>query len=290
MAQKSRQASRDGGKLASLIILREEAKARVLAQIEKGKKLLSVEIRSKEDLKGVRSEFYTWHDYNQELLKRIVDTEELVDSYKRDFFVGSLGGMTFQEELLDYQEDVKYYIRELDSVVTRLELIPESPDLLRQPAETNAVQVETDNRIFIVHGHDEEAKQSVARIVERLGFEPIILHEQPNRGRTIIEKFEEYAIVGYAIVLLTPDDVGTSITNKDSLSPRARQNVVFELGFFLGKLGRNKVCALHKGEIEIPSDYSGVIWIHMDKEGAWQYALGREIKSVYPNLDLNKLF
>lgn len=290
MAQKSRKASRDDGKRASLVIPREEAEARVRAQIEKGKELLKLEIRSKEDLKGIKSEYYTWHDYNQELLRRIVDTEELVDSYKREIFFGSLGGMTFPEEVVDFQEDLNYYIRKLDSVVSRLELIPESPDLRRQPVEEKSVQVETGNRIFIVHGHDEEAKQSVARIVERLGFEPIILHEQPNRGRTIIEKFEEYANVGYAIVLLTPDDVGASTKNKDSLTPRARQNVVLELGFFLGKLGRTKVCALHKGELEIPSDYSGVIWIPMDKEGAWQYILGREIKSVYPNLDLNKLF
>ncbi|MEE8356570.1 MAG: nucleotide-binding protein, partial [Anaerolineales bacterium] len=100
-------------------------------------------------------------------------------------------------------------------------------------------------KIFIVHGRDEEAKDSLARFLEKLGLEVIILHEQPNQGRTIIEKFEDYSDVGFAVVLLTPDDIGGR-ANDLELLPRARQNVVFELGFFIGALGRERVCALHK--------------------------------------------
>jgi predicted nucleotide-binding protein len=101
-------------------------------------------------------------------------------------------------------------------------------------------------RVFIVHGHASEAKESLARFLERVGLEPIILHEQPNSGRTIIEKFEVYADVGFAVVLLTPDDVGAPKDAPTELKPRARQNVIAELGYFYGKLSRHRVCALYK--------------------------------------------
>ena len=94
--------------------------------------------------------------------------------------------------------------------------------------------------------------------------EPTILHEQPNRGRTIIEKFEEYAAASsIVLVLLTPDDLAASASDPDETKYRARQNVIFELGFFLGRLGRDsgRVILLHKGPIELPSDISGVVYI-----------------------------
>ena len=140
-----------------------------------------------------------------------------------------------------------------------------------------------------MHGHDEEAKYSLARFLERLGIEVVILHEQPNQGRTIIEIFEDYSDVGFAVVLLTPDDIGGRANDLDGLLPRTRQNVIFELGFFIGALGRERVCALHKGEVEIPSDFSGVLWIRMDGEGAWQLKLARELKAAGFAVDLNKL-
>ncbi len=145
------------------------------------------------------------------------------------------------------------------------------------------------NRVFVVHGHDEEAKQSVARCIEKLGFKAVILHEQPNQGRTIIEKFEDYSDVAFAVVLLTPDDVGASKDPEGELRPRARQNVILELGFFLGELGRGRVCALHKGEVEIPSDYRGVLWVPMDEGGAWRLDLATEMKAAGLDLDLNRL-
>jgi hypothetical protein len=141
--------------------------------------------------------------------------------------------------------------------------------------------------IFIVHGHDKTTKELVARFIEKLGLKPIILHEQPDKGRTIIEKFEDHSTVGFAIVLLTPDDVGAPIEQQDKLKPRARQNVIFELGFFIGKLGRNHVCALYKGDIEIPSDYKGVLYKPMT--GDWQLSLAKEITAAGISIDLNRL-
>lgn len=139
-------------------------------------------------------------------------------------------------------------------------------------------------RVFVVHGHDGEAKEATARLLEKIELEPIILHEQPNQGRTIIEKFEAHSGVGFAIVLLTPDDVGSSKTSPDELKPRARQNVILELGFFTGKLGRSRVCALYKPDVEIPSDFQGVLFIPLDPNGAWRLKLIQEL--IDAKLDL----
>ena len=144
-------------------------------------------------------------------------------------------------------------------------------------------------KVFVVHGHDVESKETVARQLDKLGLTPVILHEQPNKGRTIIEKFEDYADVGFTVVLLTADDVGAGKGSRRNLSKRARQNVIFELGFFIGALGRDRVCALHKDVDDIPSDFSGVLWIKMDTEGAWRLQLAREMKACGLDIDLNML-
>lgn len=142
-------------------------------------------------------------------------------------------------------------------------------------------------KVFIVHGHDEGARQTVARFIERIGFEAIILSEQANQGRTVIEKIEANGDVGFAVVLLTPDDVGGKDVN--SLRPRARQNVLLELGYFIALLSRKRVCALAKGDLEIPTDFAGVVWEPLDDGGAWKTALARELKAAGYPIDWNKV-
>jgi predicted nucleotide-binding protein len=132
-------------------------------------------------------------------------------------------------------------------------------------------------RVFVVHGHDEEAKQTTARFLEHIGLEPIILHEQPNSGRTIIEKFEDHADVGFAVVLLTPDDTAHPTNAPNKVSGRARQNVILELGYFIGRLTRRRVCALYKPGVEIPSDYQGVGYVELDPAGGWRTKLAQEL-------------
>ena len=148
------------------------------------------------------------------------------------------------------------------------------------------------NRIFVVHGHDKAMKHAVARTLEKIGFEPIILHEKPNEGRTIIEKFSDYSDVSFAVVLLSPDDMAypKDQPSKDA-KPRARQNVIFELGFFNSKLGRNRVLVLYQGEkkFEMPSDYSGVLCTPYDKLGEWRFSLVKELKACGFDVDANKL-
>lgn len=143
--------------------------------------------------------------------------------------------------------------------------------------------------IFIVHGHDTGRMQMLARFLESIDMNPIILHERASSGATIIEKLEKYSNVSFAVVLLSPDDVGSIASDKKNLHPRARQNVILELGYFLGKLGRKRTCALLVEGVEIPSDYSGVLYISMDSSGGWKFHLAKELKAAGLPIDLNKL-
>jgi predicted nucleotide-binding protein len=146
------------------------------------------------------------------------------------------------------------------------------------------------NKVFVVHGHDEAALQSVARFMEQLGLEAIILREQPDQGRTIIEKFEDCAReVGFAVVLMTPDDIGQTATELQHTS-RARQNVIFELGYFAGKLGRGRACLLRRGDVEIPSDLYGVIYTDLDVADGWKLRLVRELKAAGLDFDANRMW
>jgi predicted nucleotide-binding protein len=141
--------------------------------------------------------------------------------------------------------------------------------------------------VFIVHGRDNPAKTEVARLIERAGLNAVILHEQANEGRTIIEKFEKYgASAGFAVVLLTPDDIGGP--DRENLRLRVRQNVIGEMFWFAGRLGRQRVCALKKGDVEMPSDIAGVGYTEMDDRGAWKTELLRELNAAGYEVDWGK--
>lgn len=156
-----------------------------------------------------------------------------------------------------------------------------------QPLVLGSVAAPNSQNVFVVHGHDNEAKESAARFLERLGLQPIVLHEQPSSGRTIIEKFETYSgNIAFAVVLLTADDLGQPAVGSAQPRPRARQNVILELGYFMGRLGRARVCALHRGGIEFPSDYQGVVYIEMDASGAWKAKLAQELVQAKLPIDL----
>lgn len=141
-------------------------------------------------------------------------------------------------------------------------------DALYEAIEKEASAPQQDKpRVFVIHGHDDEAKMTLVQFLENLGLEAIVLTEHPNFGKTILEKFEDNIDVNFAIALLTPDESNA----------RARQNVIFELGYFMGRLGRRNVCALVKGDVELPSDFHGALYIDMDRGGTWQDSLRREL-------------
>lgn len=153
-------------------------------------------------------------------------------------------------------------------------------------SSNDEVNIKKYDKVFIVHGHDGELKQSVARIIEKQGIEAIILSEQANKGRTIIEKFEDYSDVGGAICLFTADDLGRA--KKDSSdNPRARQNVVLETGYFMGKLGRDHIVILADNGIEMPSDLSGIVYTDTQ---SWKIDLLKELRAMGYTVDFNKLF
>lgn len=187
--------------------------------------------------------------------------------YSNNKVISGIHGLTNQL-IIPFVRDYEDYIRAKGNMKTKL-------------------KTQISSKVFIVHGHDEAARETVARFIERIGLEAIILHEQANQGLTIIEKVVAHSDVGFAVVLLTPDDEGSKVGGKPE--PRARQNVLLELGFFIGHLGRDKVCALKRGEVEIPSDFAGVLWHAMDSSGGWKQALARELTAAGHSIDWNRV-
>jgi len=149
--------------------------------------------------------------------------------------------------------------------------------------ETNATKV------FVVHGHDHGIKETVARFLSQLGLDPVILHERPDQGRTIIEKIEHNADVSCAVVILSPDDIASPKSSPNLKEERARQNVIFEFGFFVGRLGRDKTFALVRQGVAKPSDIDGLLYIPMD-DNSWKMSLVRELKAAHMKIDSNKVF
>ena len=159
---------------------------------------------------------------------------------------------------------------------------PEKPSVITKISTSAA---------FIVHGHAEGIRDKVARFLSGLEINPIILSEAENSGLTVIEKLEKEAChVGYAIVLLTGDDMGCAKSNAPSgLTPRARQNVILELGYFIAKLGRSRVCMLYEKGIEIPTDVAGIVYIEIDAADAWKLRVGKEMRAQGFSVDMNKI-
>lgn len=301
MARQGKPTDSKRSELARLSVPRVNARTRLLDRLERGKQLMVLSQRGiSEDLK---TEYGKWNDFNNELLKRIFTNDQFQTEYDAAGYVPTLGGFS------DYPiTELRDKLACLESIVERLDLVDEpaglsaappapppmsapsgllSPSLRQKQSSPDDLQ-----NIFVVHGRDEEAKAVVARFLEKLNFKPIILHEQPSVGRTVIEKFEANANVAFAVVLLTPDDVGGLKAEPEKapvLKPRGRQNVVLELGYFFGRLGRSRVMALTKGEVELPSDYVGVVFTQMDAAGAWKVALAQELKAAGLPVDLNRM-
>ena len=214
---------------------------------------------------------------SSEIQKEVVITE--IDSMLSEF-EGNTSQKSFGKQQILYYEKSNPY---------SLYLAAES----RANSKDSKADSKKDlNKVFIVHGHDEEMKQAVARVLLKLNLEAVILHEQPDENKTIIEKFEKHSDVDFSVILLSPDD----FAYPEGASPnegryRARQNVIMELGYFLAKLGRKRVFVLYRqtDNFEIPSDYLGVLYTPYDNTASWQYKLANELKAIDPKIDKNKL-
>ena len=239
--------------------------------------------------------------------------EEIIKEYvipflkNKDFFLGSkfVKKDDIEEILIkesDYTvKEIVCHIRQknpgiimLNSIYTFLENNISGKNIMRDlikeiPVEKEAkMEVKSNNKVFIVHGHDKEMEANVARFVEKLGLKAVILHEETSGGDTIIEKIEKHTDVGYGIVLYSPCDKGKGKAEK-TLKNRARQNVVFEHGYLMGKLGRDRVIALNKNNVEVPSDITGIVYVPFDNHCGWQMTIAKEMKNKGFEIDLNRL-
>ena len=243
----------------------------------------------------LREKFLQWDTFNEELLSDRFSTGESGLPYRREFV--RLAKLTAEKEDVGrLSHIIRLQLLGLSELRDRLGFYksPEAPVSWPKPAATPLSQEgqltsRPGDKIFIVHGHDGETKLLVAEFIERItGKRPVILHEQADSGRTVIEKFEEHASgAGFAIILLTADDEGRE-KGAASLNPRARQNVVLEFGYFMAKLGRSRVVAIHEADVELPSDVSGLLYKSLS--GNWHTELARELEAAKIDVDFSKLF
>lgn len=229
-----------------------------------------------------------WDSFNQELISRSFDDNESPKSYLCSYGrTGDPYNLFGQDIIKEAKQQIQEKVTFLESLMNQLSLIPLCEVENQDPI--NQVKVDMNNKkVFIVHGHDSGLKNEVARFITNMGYEPIILHEQPNKGKTIIEKIEAFSNVCYAIILYTPCDKGAT-ADSQNLQPRARQNVVFEHGFLIGTLGRNKVCALIKNEVEKPGDVDGIVYVTYDDRGAWKKDIAKEFKDLGMEFNMDAL-
>ena len=206
--------------------------------------------------------------------------------YVQEFKVIILGMVnlsTLDKADFEYSQD---YLRALKLADLFLESMIEEVEKFWPDSQTSTTA--KSNKVFVIHGKDKNIRNEVTNLLMQVELEPIILDEQPSQGLTIIEKLEQRTDVGFAVALLTPDDLGSE-SGEEMQMFRARQNVIFELGFFTGKLGRKHVCVLAKGEIDIPSNYSGVVYIPMDESDNWKYKFAKELRSMGFDIDPTKI-
>lgn len=270
-----------------LSMSKSEFKTQLSDTINKGEILLRKKITDKESFDDFQDEYKLWDNYNNQFLSNAFDN--LFNNYSSTY-------NSIEVSILNYTR----YNRPPESKLKKIQLQNKLAYLNSILAKTHMIKTKhepfesfklTDNKskVFIVHGHDDEAKTKAARFVEKLGFEAIILHEQASSSMSIIEKIEEYSNVGFGIVLYTPCDIGSKKIQNLELKSRARQNVVFEPGFLIGKIKRENVCALVKGDVELPNDISGVVYIQMDNADSWKYTIAKEMKASGYDVDMNKI-
>jgi predicted nucleotide-binding protein len=263
-------------------------------RIERGREIAGRGIDSREMLEAAKSDYYTLDEYNRQLLKRRFTTDEVHDSYAYGagvFFAG--GPVTLAEAIDEFRDDVRKDVRKLESIREQVGLFEETPSARRiadVEADRDEAASASAQSIFIVHGRNEAAKLGVHGFIREVSdVEPVILHNEPNLGQTVIEKLEAAGSrTGYAVILLTGDDVAQLVSDDAQAERRARQNVVFEFGFFVGALGRPRVAVLYEAGVTLPSDLEGLVYIVYDEQGAWKMQLAREIKAVGFSIDMNQ--
>jgi len=232
----------------------------------------------------MKSQVFQWCDDNRTWLDRNLGGEvaDLYRSAHTQEAPKSIGRLIpFLRETVESEMGI------LQSIHDRLAIwVPKAVPKPNAPGQPNP-----GDPIFIVHGSDTSRAERVARLVgNATGRGTIILREQPSLGQTLIEKFEQHATAAcYAVVILTPDDEGGR-HGQNARNPRGRQNVIFEMGYFYGILGRSRVSVLLYRGVEKPSDVDGVAYIDFDDHGAWKIELLRELQHAQIRVDMSRAF
>ena len=242
-----------------------EAANKIQQQIDKGEALYEEELITQRELDESERNYRQWNDYNVELLKGLFNTHDESKCYARIHREIIMPNATLSARISIHKKHIGSSVANLRSLLNKLELIPLS-ESINDTQPSSSCRKEYSSKIFIVHGHDDISKNELEIFLRSIGLEPIVLHRQADEGLTIIEKFEKHSDVGYAFILLTPDEV--AYLRSEDAKPdderkkelRARPNVIFEFGYFVGKLGRSRVCCLHTGDVSSPSDVSGMIY------------------------------
>ena len=239
--------------------------------------------------------FSKWREHTIAELRAVYDGDDI--SLEFDVWTRTTERASPRSTFPNAKSSLETGLKKLRDLVERLPLAIEPDSLHARSATVDKTLRErrpsaNSLNVFIIHGRTAGGfRESVARFIEQLGLSPVILAEQANEGRTLIEKFEANALdVGYAIALLTPKDRAYGPEDEPPPRPnRARQNVMLELGYFMAKLGRENVVALQQEGLEVPTDILGIVYIPLDDAGAWKTLLARELRAAGYDIDLSKL-
>jgi len=268
-----------------------ELKAALSKARAAGEALLDAEPSDQGQVANFRSVYLSWEGRTAAILENGFKVSGFLTTSPKDEFTGTavslldlkIASTTIPwERLPEVIADIREKIRVLRAVEDRLDVYADSASAPKDEDPAG------DAPIFLVHGHDVERREVVRRFLETVtARNVVVLADQPNRGQDILGKLLSHAQrAAFAVVLLTPDDEGGKC-GTTAHAPRARQNVVFELGLFIGLLGRDRVAALNDPSIELPTDFSGVGYIPVDGE-SWQIGLARELKAADIRVSLDK--
>jgi predicted nucleotide-binding protein len=291
MARKAASKTNERERPIELAVPREEAKRRLVERIERGQELTKTQVNTEAALETASHEYQKWSAFNTELLKQLFTSETLSNEYAAWWgFVGVVPRepQSLGQRIAEHHESVSEKLRRLDSIVERLELYPIAASVVSEVAMRSTSESSNRNKkVFVVHGHDEIAKTNLEVFLHEIGLEPIVLHRQADQGLTVIEKFEKHADVGYAFVLLTPDEISYLAKEepledaKRTKEKRARPNVIFEFGYFVGRLGRSRVCCIYTGDVMLPSDLNGLIYKRFEKSiDEVAYGIMKDLKAA----------
>lgn len=260
---------------------RADAQRRLLIQVDRGNELLPrvTSVRDEAALDSVEAEYETWYEFNCRLLKQIGTTEELFDAYPPSGpQVLTTADLQFAKMVQNLATSLKGCIRSLESISDQLDLVDE----IEKPSAPAPSPTTASPHVFIIHGHDYQAAIELKELIDECfpSLTPVLLAREAWRGRTVIEKFEEEASkCGFAFAVFTPDD---NVQAGHDEYQQMRPNVVFELGWFYGKIGRRRTCILYKQGTQIPSDLAGLGWHGFDTSVKQAYyEIEKELRAAF---------